>query len=251
MKAIITDLDRTLLRTDKSISKRTVSALCACRKQGMRIIAASARPLRDIKKYDEIIGFDAIIASNGAVTVLPCGISEAGIDPKSGEKVLEKLLMFPDITLSVETSSGLYANRDIPGWHPALFDQFPKLPKDVTLYKILASSEDPALYANIHSFLTDDVYCTIAKQTLLQIMSSNATKYSGIQKVLDHFDISPKDAVYFGDDYDDIEPFRNCGLGIAVSNAIDAAKDAADRITQSNDQEGVAVFIEQYILKEG
>ena len=63
------------------------------------------------------------------------------------------------------------------------------------------------------------------------------------------FGISPDDAVYFGDDNDDIEPIRNCGLGVAVSNAIPAVLEAADRIADSNDSDGVARFIERNILR--
>ena len=62
MKAIITDLDRTLLRTDKTLSDYTLQVLKACRAQGYRIMAASARPLRNIQPFHELIHFDAIAA---------------------------------------------------------------------------------------------------------------------------------------------------------------------------------------------
>ena len=67
---------------------------------------------------------------------------------------------------------------------------------------------------------------------------------------ISHFGISPKDAVYFGDDNDDIEPIKNCGLGVAVSNAIPSVLDVADRIVDSNDMDGVAKFIEEHFLHE-
>ena len=51
------------------------------------------------------------------------------------------------------------------------------------------------------------------------------------------------DAVFFGDDNDDIEPIRECGCGVAVSNALDSVKAAADFITESNDEDGVARFL--------
>ena len=79
-------------------------------------------------------------------------------------------------------------------------------------------------------------------------MSHEATKWNGIKHMLSNFDISPSDAVYFGDDNDDIEPIRNCGLGVAVSNAIPSVLDAADRIIDSSDLDGVAKFIEESIL---
>lgn len=248
MKAIITDLDRTLLRTDKTLSAYTLSVLKACREKGIRLLAASARPVRNIRSFDEQICFDAIAASNGAVVLLPDKKLEYGIPCASGERILAEILRFDDIFLSVETNKGLFSNRDIPIWQPMLYDRFPSLPQDVTLYKILVSSSLPAVYSAIGSLLTDDVYHTLAGESLIQIMSRNATKWQGIKHMLDHFGILPNEAVYFGDDNDDVQPLAQCGLGIAVANAIPAAIQAADRIADSNDQDGVAKFIETFIL---
>ena len=205
MKAIVTDLDRTLLRTDKSISPYTLDILKTCHDQGFLLMAASARPLRDVLIYHKQIGFDAITATNGAVVSLPDRILEYGIPTEIGEEILSKLLVFPDLFLSVETSNGLYSNRDIPEWQPVVYDRFPKLPPGIILYKILASSQHPSLYQGIETALNDDVYHTIANHALVQIMSRKATKWNGVQHMLSCFALSPGDAVYFGDDNDDLD----------------------------------------------
>lgn len=248
MKAIITDLDRTLLRTDKSISGYTRDVLKKCRERGILVMTASARPLRDIRGYQKQVGFDAVTATNGAVIDLPERRLEYGIRGESGEEILSGLLRFPDVFLSIETSRGLYSNRDIPIWKPVVYENFPKLPDDLVLYKILASSSQQELYHHVTRVLTEDVYHTVSNQELVQIMSVEATKWNGVRQMLACFGISPHDAVYFGDDNDDIEPIRNCGTGVAVSNAIPAVLEAADCIADSNDNDGVARFIEEKIL---
>lgn len=248
MKAIITDLDRTLLHDDKSVSEYTLEVLKKCHEHGILVMAASARPLRDIQIYNDLIGFDAITATNGAVVVLPQSRIEFGIRRERGEKILADILLFPDVFLSIETSNGLYSNRDIPVWKPVVYDKFPKLPDNVILYKILASSRNEQLYKNIEATLTDDVYHTIANNELIQIMSIEATKWYGIKHMLSCFSISPSEAAYFGDDNDDIEPIKNCGLGIAVANAIPSVLKVADQVTFSNDLDGVAKFIEDKII---
>lgn len=248
MKAIITDLDRTLLHTDKSVSEYTLNILKKCRNRGILVMAASARPLREILGYNDLIGFDAITATNGAVVSLPSKTLEFGISCESGERMLTDILRFPDIFLSVETSKGLYSNRDIPQWKPAIWNQFPKLPEDIILYKIVVSSQQKALYDGVETTLSADVYHTIADNVLVQIMSRDATKWNGIKHMLAHFGVSPNDAVYFGDDNDDIEPIKNCGIGVAVSNAIPSVLEVADHIVDSNDMDGVAKFIEGNIL---
>ncbi|MBQ1255276.1 MAG: HAD hydrolase family protein, partial [Clostridia bacterium] len=88
MKAIITDLDRTLLRTDKSISEYSLSVLRECKERGILLLAASARPMRTIKEYKEAVGFDAVTAMNGAAVYLPGKEFKFGIPKESGEKIL-------------------------------------------------------------------------------------------------------------------------------------------------------------------
>ena len=170
------------------------------------------------------------------------------ISCENGEKILSAILQYPDVFLSIETSKGLYSNRDIPVWEPVIWDKFPTLPENIILYKILASSQQKPLYEGIETTLTDDVYHTIANNDLIQIMSNEATKWNGIKQMLSHFGVSPSAAVYFGDDNDDIEPIKNCGLGVAVSNAIPSVLDVADRVIDSNDMDGVAKFIEENLL---
>ena len=250
MKAIITDLDRTLLRSDKSISTYSLDVLKKCKAQGIRLMAASARPLRDIGQYHGLVGFDAVTATNGAVISLQGKKMECFLERESGEKILAALLRFPDVFISIETSLGLYSNRDIPQWQPVVYDGFPKLPEGAGLYKILVSSREKQLYEEIGQILTPDAYHTVANGDLIQIMSREATKWRGVQQMLAHFDIEAKDAVYFGDDQDDLEPIRKCGRGVAVANAIPAVLQAADEITAGHDEDGVARYISRHILSE-
>ena len=89
MKAIITDLDRTLLHTDKSLSRHTVEVLMKCREKGLRLMVASARPIRELIKFNQSsIPMDGITATNGAVVLTPDGIHQEGIPHHIGEAVL-------------------------------------------------------------------------------------------------------------------------------------------------------------------
>ena len=62
--------------------------------------------------------------------------------------------------------------------------------------------------------------------------------------------MEPARAVFFGDDNDDIGPIRECGCGVAVGNALDCVKECADHITLSNDEDGVAVFLNRLLRGE-
>lgn len=248
MKAIIVDLDRTLLHTDKTLSEYTINVLKKCHNKGLAVIAATARTEKRILTYREQVGFDVVITMNGAKIILPDKVIENSIPRLSGESVLSALISIPDTLISVETSGGVYSNFAIPEWESIIYDDFPNLPANVTLYKILASSSNNTLYAKIEYVLTDDVYYTVANNTLVQIMNKKAAKWNGVKAALEALDIPQAEAVYFGDDNDDIEPIQMCGIGVAVSNAIEAVTNAADYITGSNDEDGVAHFIEANFL---
>ena len=131
-----------------------------------------------------------------------------------------------------------------------MYHDFPNVPTEGPIYKILISRENENIGPLVETLLTEETYCTVAGNNLVQIMSKKATKWNGIRRMLEAVGISPEDAVYFGDDNDDVEPLQNCGVGVAVANAIDAVKEAADVITESNDEDGVARWIERTIGDE-
>lgn len=245
MKAIITDLDRTLLRTDKTVSEYTYTILKKCHDRGIVLMAATARPERAVFTYQNQIGFEAVTTLNGARIILPHGTIENGIAASSAEAILKKITTIPNLVLSLETKNGSFSNVPIPEWNTTVFSGFPALPTESMIYKILLNSEENNIQQEVKMALTPDTYMTVAEGQLIQIMSSAATKWNGIQTMLKAAGITPDDAVYFGDDNDDIESIKNCGMGVAVSNAIDTVLNAADFITESNDMDGVARYIER------
>lgn len=248
MKAIITDLDRTLLRTDKTVSEYTCAVLKRCHDRGILLMAATARPERAVYTYRNQIGFDAVTTLNGARIILPHSVIENGILPSDAETILKKVIKIPDLVLSMETGDGIYSNVPIPEWGAAVFSEFPALPTESIIYKLLLSCEVRNIEQEVKEALTADTYMTVAEGKLIQIMSAAATKWNGVRAMLKAAGVRQSDAVYFGDDYDDIEPIKNCGVGVAVSNAIAEVLGAADVITESNDRDGVARYLEKSLL---
>ena len=241
-RAVIVDLDRTLLRTDKSVSDYTRDVLGKWQDAGVYLYAATARPQRAITEYCAMLGFRSVTTLNGARTVTPAGVFEYPILTGSAVSILEKLSRTEETVISVEAEKGLFANRDIHVWSPEVIGRLGELPLGQKVYKILASH--PFLpVEQIPVTMPEDVYCSVADRKLLQFMSRSATKWNGILQMLEHDGISAEEAVYFGDDNDDVEPVRRCGLGVAVRNALDCVKAIADDIADSNDEDGVARYL--------
>lgn len=250
IKAIITDLDRTLLRNDKTISNDSVQILLECKSRGIKLVAATARPGRTIIEYDRMLNFDSTVTLNGAIVTVKDKQIESFVQKEDVESILRELMSLGDCIISLETANGLYSNTDIPECSPIVYDNLLNVPDIGSVFKILASSDRHNLKEVLNHCLSKNVYYSIANNELFQIMSSNATKWHGIEAVLGTLGIGANDVVYFGDDYDDIEPIMKSGLGVAVSNAIEEVKEKADCIVDSNESDGVAKYIKEKILMD-
>ena len=74
------------------------------------------------------------------------------------------------------------------------------------------------------------------------------TKENAIMKISEVCGFGAETIIAFGDDYADIGMLQLCGTGVAMGNAIDEVKDKADVVIGSNDEDGIAVFIENEII---
>lgn len=249
IKAIIVDLDRTLLHTDKTLSAHTANVLKECKRCGLKIMVATARPLRATKQYCDLLDFDAMVVSNGARIIYRNQQTDYSISQRSAEHLLNALKHYPNLRITLETGDCAYSNHPIEDYETILTDNLVGIANKEGALKILVHLDSEETLPFVQKELTEDLYHTIAHGYLLQIMNTSATKWNGIKAMLDICNCSPNETAYFGDDQDDIEPIKMCGLGIAVSNGIDAVKAAADYVTESNDADGVAKFIEHRILK--
>lgn len=248
-RAVIVDLDRTLLRTDKTVSEYTQRMLRDVQEAGAELFVATARPERAITEYRDLLGFTSVTTLNGARTITPGNVIENVISTESAFDILRRLNMIEGITISAEAENGLFSNMDIPIWQPVVTDRIGELPGTQRIYKLLASHPGiPPEELTVE--MPEDVYCTVADRKLVQYMGSTATKWNGILQMLSVAGIPAEQAIYFGDDMDDIEPLRLCGLGVAVANALEPVKAAADDIALSNDEDGVAKYLEK-LLRDG
>ena len=162
---------------------------------------------------------------------------------------MNELKRYPNLRITLETGDCAYSNFPIEDYETILSDDLVGIANDEGVLKILVHLDNEETLALVKNKLTDDLYYTIAHGYLMQIMNTSATKWNGIKAMLDICNCSPNETVYFGDDQDDIEPIKMCGVGVAVANGIDDVRIVADYITEANDVDGVAKFIEYQILK--
>ena len=158
VKTIVVDLDRTLLHTDKTVSPYTIATLKACRERGMKIMVATARPLRDVTPFCEAIGFDAMTVSNGARIICGTKCMEFGICQSSAEHLLNALLCNPTLRITLETGDCAYSNKPIGEYPTILTDDLIGAAEREGTFKILVHLDSAETLAAVQKELTEDVY---------------------------------------------------------------------------------------------
>ncbi|MFB5249334.1 HAD family hydrolase [Bacillus mycoides] len=247
-KVIISDLDGTLLRSDKTISEKSINILRACKNNGDELIFATARPPRDINRYiPNALKNDIIICYNGALVLKGNDILyEMKISKNDTLEIIEIAKKYNLHQICLEINDKLYSNFDVT-------DYFGNVPCEVMDIRELnfekASKVIVCTNGSINKEFTkelpDECKAVITDNgTLCQIMHAEVSKWNSIQHVLQHINCDVSDVIAFGDDYNDMEMIEKCGIGVAMNNAVEELKSVAKFIAKSNDEDGVATFLE-------
>ncbi|MDD7740631.1 MAG: HAD-IIB family hydrolase, partial [Lachnospiraceae bacterium] len=93
----------------------------------------------------------------------------------------------------------------------------------------------------------EGIYITSSVHRLLEISDQDCGKHSGLRYLTEHLTIQREELAAFGDADNDIQMLQFAGTGIAMGNASDACKEAADYVTLTNDEDGVAYAIEKIL----
>ncbi|GIP33204.1 HAD family hydrolase [Paenibacillus sp. J2TS4] len=265
IQAVVLDLDGTLLNSDKQISDRNRSAVFALRDRGIPIIIATARPLRSVKWLlpEEWHSLGYLVCYNGALTVNESvGMYEHEAIPRLTAIDIYQFIAAhaPSIAVSFEVEDVAYIDRSLTEREQRIFgipSDVP-LPTVITIQEIEAISPSKILLSNHNDIYRKletafrpevNILCTDG-QELIQIMNKSVSKENAVSKVLQQLGIGFDNVIVFGDDRNDLGLFEACGIPVAMGNAIEELKAVASVITETNDDDGVALMLEQWINKE-
>ena len=87
--------------------------------------------------------------------------------------------------------------------------------------------------------LGNDYWLGLTSPKWLEVMMKNISKGHSLQQLMQKFDIDAKDVIAFGDGENDLEMIQSAGIGIAMGNALDVLKQQADKVTLSNNEDGI------------
>jgi len=256
IKIAVIDLDNTLLRSDKTISEYTVSVLRQCQSNGIKIVYATARSAQAAARFVDFYTPDVFIGYGGALTKTPADnkiISRIDIPADVVSGIINDCLASPDImTILAINEYVALTNR------PKVLDD-----KNSSHYKysdftnigncnFLKITVQAASLTPVKKIAAQYPLCDLTwyyGEDLYKLANRDATKWNAIKTVAAHYNIGVDSIAAFGDDTIDLEMIEKCGVGVAVENAIDEVKAAADYICASNDDDGVARWLNDTVIK--
>jgi Cof subfamily protein (haloacid dehalogenase superfamily) len=253
-RAVVTDLDGTIVRTDGTVSTATMNAAAALRRRGVPLVAATARTPPGVAALGPLTGY---------LTIAVCCGGALGLSPTTGQVLWREDIAGPTVGQIVRAvterlpGAGI-AGHDGHGW--AMTHEFASLrgsrlrgPAQVVPVAEIADRQVCAMsvchpYASSVDLLDmlaaigldPPVTLTYSAANLVDIAPTGIDKRAGVGRALELLGVAPADTIAFGDMPNDLSMLRLCGHPVAVRNAHRDVLAAAATITDSVDEDGFA-----------
>ncbi len=263
-RAIASDLDGTLLRSDGTVSPRTRAALDAADEAGLLFVIATGRPPRWMPPVLAQLGdHGLVVCANGASVYDPVAhelVHRVDLQPEVLGGLVDDLeAAFPEALLGVEQGFEFGVDERV-----RTLALRRALEADVRIAPIRSFLDEPVTKLIVR-FPTDAppgrseaVQAVVGDRALvtrsmsevfLELSHPDVHKAAAVERLLVEHGAPPESVVAFGDMPNDVELIRWAGLGVAVANAHPELLAAADEVTASNDDDGVALVIERILAE--
>lgn len=268
---IVADLDDTLLHSadtfeQRFLTDRSARAIDLLHEHNIPFVIATARPVSQGFALAQQLRADAVIYLNGAL--IDCdpasstieslsqkhcaeqdSVTIIGFDSSYAASICQKIIhAIPSIRIAIVMDDVRYANFDLQQiWTSQTwqYTDFTDIPTGIA-DKIIVFPTDDQVHL-LHTLVPDDLSVNISEGYMWMLMNPLASKHHALELICEQWGSSMEDAIAFGDDLIDIGMLKASGLGIAVANAQPSVLAVADQVCPSNNDDGVAQWIERYI----
>lgn len=270
-RLVAIDLDGTLLDMNKNISQRNKRAIALAIEKGVKIVICSGRVYKGARLYaKQVDSKDPVIACNGAI------ISE-NIDGKviySNNIETDDCLKVIDICHKYEVYYHIYAgdvmlteelgftslnyfvkNQELPHEDRVVIEVVENMADKIKsiqgqVLKCVVVTDDTQLLKRIRSEIEQIPSIEVISSYFdnIEVMNKGVSKGAALKRLSELLDIPPEEMLAIGDNENDISMLKYAGLGVVMDNGEDCAKEAAQYVTASNSQDGVAEAIEKFVL---
>lgn len=257
-RLIATDLDGTLLRTDGTVSLRSWLALAGARSRGIPVVAVTGRGPRLLATIRQYVGQQglAVLAQGGYVVDLATG-EELSVSSLPSAVAAKALGLIEDavgeLTIAVEEVGNLTGPLRVqtgfrwPFPDPAVLLHRAEVLRGDALKVFVRSpthDQDALLSIALDVLPPDLVEVTHAGLGFIEICPPGVTKATGLAVAAVRHGVEAAGVLCFGDMPNDLSMFAWAGHAVAVASAHPAVLAAADSVTLSNDEDGVAAYLE-------
>ena len=274
IKLIALDLDATLLDSQKKISPRNLAALERARQMGVLMVPVTGRPAQGLPQAVlDLPGLRYAVTSNGATIrdwVEDRFLLEKHLPPEKSLEVLDACWHYDMIREVFREGIGYLTQADYeilrdrylgtPMWEyvmgtrqvlPGSLEDFLREDnRPVEELFFLTDSPESKEALRKHLSTLPDIGFADPFPNDLEVIAGGIDKGEAFLWLLDYLGIDPAETIAMGDGGSDIPLLRAAGIGIAMDNALDYVKAAADHVTASCDEDGVALALEKYLFAE-
>lgn len=249
---ILSDLDGTLFRDDKSISDFTKDTIRQAQAKGLLFGICTSRAKINAVKFLDGLAPDILITNGGGIVYYQDKkIYDCEFTVEEIRKLIDAAfeVFGKDIVISADNEHALYSNsREELGDKFWTFNDFSDFRE--TCMKMCIESLDKEKVEKVASVigLENIDYLPFSDIPWYKLSKKAATKEKAIEALCRHLNITSSKIAAFGDDFNDIGMLTLCGKGIAMENAIAQVKEAADEVCASNETDGVANWIKDNLL---
>lgn len=241
-KVLALDLDETVLTRNKDISEANKKWITRATEAGVVVVLTTGRGLQRVEQIRKELDLESpMVLANGAE-----------VWSKPGELMKRYYIRRKDIrmlhALAIESAGKLWGYNDIDhikmeDWTDDTFE--------TNFFKFGISHEDKQIVQHLRDKLKnyETLNLTWSSNHIVEISLAGVSKATGIQELCDYLGIEMADVMAIGDNRNDLELIQSAGLGIAMGNAEEELKRVADQITTTNDKDGVAYAIQNYLFK--
>lgn len=267
MKLIAVDVDGTLLNSNKEITPKTKEALIKAGEEGHKVVIVSGRPTAGVLGLAKELRFDEFggLLSNfngGAITNFETGelIANHPMDLDLVKEILDHTrdldmdLIIPDGDRVVSDKDHKYLEieRELLGVDSDVIDS---LRDEINFEpnKLLFANDEEILDEIIPGLLDKFIDRTSQVRSTryyYEIMPKGLSKGNSLLEIADYYSINQDDIIAFGDEMNDETMIEVAGVGVAMANAVKPIKDISDYITLSNDEDGIADYLEKFIFNK-
>ncbi|WP_310602656.1 HAD family hydrolase [Anaerosporobacter sp.] len=254
---LLFDLDGTLLKSNKTKSTYTYEILDQCRQAGFIIGVSTARSEKNSLEFISKLNPEIIISSGGALVRLKNDYvyrAEFSIEETNAFIELARTVCGENCEITVDTVNEHYWNYKIDpkkldaSWGDTIYSDFNDFSENAL--KICVEISNTVIAKALQEKCKEYSCVKFSDGDWYKFSKKTATKENAIVTLCSEINISVNDMIAFGDDYSDIEMLKCCGIGVAMGNAIEEVKAIADCVIGTNDEEGIAKYLEGLLTKK-